>query len=268
MRDRLAPGVPPGINRRDGGRVTTGRENERTPRRGRARSTSRSARDERIAPANWHTAARPGRCDPAAASCSRTRLAAAQAVWPASAADGPRDRRGRPEPPPTYLLRRGEFTAPRPGGRAGVSGRALRTGSDRCRRRLRRPRSTGRRTALADWLLRPDHPLTARVMVNRLWQHHFGRGLVGTPSDFGTMGDEPSHPELLDWLATELVAQGWSLKAMHRLIVTSATYRQSSRADRGRAGPPIPRTCCSGGRIAGGSTARRSATACSPSRAA
>ncbi len=66
-------------------------------------------------------------------------------------------------------------------------------------------------------------------MVNRLWQGHFGRGLVATPSDFGTMGDEPSHPELLDWLATEFVARGWSLKAMHRLIVTSATYRQSSR---------------------------------------
>ncbi len=91
------------------------------------------------------------------------------------------------------------------------------------------PRSTGRRTALADWLVRPDHPLTARVMVNRLWQQHFGRGLVATTSDFGAMGDEPSHPELLDWLATEFVARGWSMKAMHRLIVTSATYRQSSR---------------------------------------
>ena len=96
------------------------------------------------------------------------------------------------------------------------------------------PGSTGRRTALADWLVRPDHPLTARVMVNRLWQHHFGRGLVATPSDFGTMGDEPSHPELLDWLATELVARGWSMKAMHRLIVTSATYRQSSRVQIGQ----------------------------------
>ena len=93
-------------------------------------------------------------------------------------------------------------------------------------------RSSGRRSALADWLVRPDHPLTARVIVNRLWQHHFGRGLVATASDFGTMGDEPSHPELLDWLATELIARGWSLKAMHRLIVTSATYRQSSVADR------------------------------------
>jgi hypothetical protein len=71
--------------------------------------------------------------------------------------------------------------------------------------------------------------MTARVIVNRLWQQHFGRGIVGTSSDFGAMGDEPSHPELLDWLATDLVARGWSLKAIHRLIVTSATYRQSSR---------------------------------------
>ena len=94
---------------------------------------------------------------------------------------------------------------------------------------LPRARTTGRRTALADWLVKPDNPLTARVIVNRLWQYHFGRGLVTTPSDFGMMGSEPTHPELLDWLATELVARGWSLKAMHRLMVISATYRQSSR---------------------------------------
>ena len=98
--------------------------------------------------------------------------------------------------------------------------------------------TTGRRKSLADWLTRPDHPLTARVMVNRLWQGHFGRGLVGTSSDFGTMGDEPSHPELLDWLATEFVARGWSLKAMHRLILTSATYRQSSKPSPSRAVDP------------------------------
>jgi len=93
-----------------------------------------------------------------------------------------------------------------------------------------RPTSTtsGRRKALAGWLTRPDHPLTARVMVNRLWQNHFGHGIVPTPSDFGTQGVEPTHPELLDWLATEFVARGWGLKAMHRLMVTSATYRQSS----------------------------------------
>ncbi len=88
--------------------------------------------------------------------------------------------------------------------------------------------STGRRAALALWLTRPEHPLTARVMVNRLWQGHFGRGLVATPSDFGTRGAEPSHPELLDWLAEEFVSRGWSLKAMHRLMVTSSSYRQSS----------------------------------------
>ncbi|MGE3822530.1 MAG: DUF1553 domain-containing protein, partial [Isosphaeraceae bacterium] len=73
--------------------------------------------------------------------------------------------------------------------------------------------------------------LTARVIVNRLWQRHFGRGIVTTPSDFGVMGDEPTHPELLDWLARELLDRGGSLKAMHRLMVTSATYRQSSRRE-------------------------------------
>ncbi len=87
--------------------------------------------------------------------------------------------------------------------------------------------TTGRRLALARWIARPDNPLTARVMVNRLWQHHFGRGLVMTANDFGAMGDEPIHPELLDWLASEFIARGWSLKALHRLIVNSAAYRRS-----------------------------------------
>jgi hypothetical protein len=85
-----------------------------------------------------------------------------------------------------------------------------------------------RRIALAQWLTNPKNPLPARIIVNRLWQHHFGAGLVATPSDVGKMGQAPSHPELLDWLATELVAHGWSLKHIHRLIVTSSTYRQSS----------------------------------------
>ena len=87
--------------------------------------------------------------------------------------------------------------------------------------------TTGRRLALARWLGRGDNPLTARVIVNRLWQHHFGRGIVATPSDFGARGEPPSHPALLDWLATELVAQGWRLKPLHRLMVTSSTYRQA-----------------------------------------
>ncbi len=86
----------------------------------------------------------------------------------------------------------------------------------------------GRRVALANWIANPANPLTARVAVNRIWQHHFGRGLVATPSDFGTMGFRPTHPDLLDWLAAELVDGGWSLKRIHRLILTSRTFRQSS----------------------------------------
>ena len=86
-----------------------------------------------------------------------------------------------------------------------------------------------RRAALAKWVTDPRNPLTRRVLVNRLWHYHFGQGIVTTPSDFGRGGDRPSHPELLDFLADEFPAQGWSLKAMHRLIVNSRTYRQSSR---------------------------------------
>jgi hypothetical protein len=84
-----------------------------------------------------------------------------------------------------------------------------------------------RRKALALWLTSPDHPLTARVMVNRIWQWHFGRGIVATPNDFGRQGEAPTHPELLDWLATEFVARGWNIKAMHRLILLSNTYGMS-----------------------------------------
>lgn len=86
------------------------------------------------------------------------------------------------------------------------------------------------RMDLAQWLVDPKNPLTARVTINRIWQAYFGKGLVETDNDFGTQGTPPSHPELLDWLATEFIARGWSMKAMHRLIVTSATYRQSSKA--------------------------------------
>src|SRR5690348_13715210 len=88
-----------------------------------------------------------------------------------------------------------------------------------------------RRLALADWIASPDNPLTARVLVNRVWHWHFGQGLVRTPSDFGCNGDRPSHPELLDWLARDFMDGGWRLKRLHRLIVLSATYRQSSDAN-------------------------------------
>jgi hypothetical protein len=89
--------------------------------------------------------------------------------------------------------------------------------------------TTGRRAALARWLTRSDNPLTARVMINRLWHHHFGRGLVATPSDFGVRGEIPTNQDLLDWLAQELASGSWRLKPIHRLMVTSATYRQTSR---------------------------------------
>ena len=99
-------------------------------------------------------------------------------------------------------------------------------------------RTSYRRRALADWLTDVDKgagALLARVIVNRLWQHHMGRGIVATPSDFGTRGTPPTHPELLDWLASELVDGGWSLKRLHRLIVTSHAYQQSSRVSNDRA---------------------------------
>ncbi|MBZ5621939.1 MAG: PSD1 and planctomycete cytochrome C domain-containing protein [Acidobacteriia bacterium] len=88
--------------------------------------------------------------------------------------------------------------------------------------------TTWRRRGFAEWVASPENPLTARVMVNRIWQHHFGEGIVRTPSNFGKMGESPSHPELLDWLAARFVAEGWSVKAMHRLMMNSEVYRMAS----------------------------------------
>ena len=132
-------------------------------------------------------------------------------------------------PVKTHVLHRGDYNQPteevfaafpevlqwhrRPAGEAAAGGRGH-----------------SNRAALAHWIASPENPLTARVMVNRIWRHHFGRGLVPSASDFGTHGQKPTHPELLDWLASEFVAGGWSVKRMHKLLLLSATYQQSSVA--------------------------------------
>ena len=136
-----------------------------------------------------------------------------------------------PDPPPTFRLAGGDVGRPKDPAvlrfpsAFGDPDPVVKPPADR-------PESTGRRAALAAWATGPANPLTGRVVVNRLWHHYFGRGIVATPSDFGEYGEAPTHPELLDWLAAELVREKWSLKAVHRLIVTSATYRQGSIPDR------------------------------------
>ena len=134
------------------------------------------------------------------------------------------------EPSRTYLLQRGDVQAV---GRRVLPGvpRMLSASLGPLEASPPRDGTSGNRLAFARWLTRPDHPLTSRVMANRIWLNHFGRGIVTTPSNFGLTGAEPTHPELLDWLATEFVRQGWSIKAMHRLIMTSAAYRQTSQVD-------------------------------------
>jgi hypothetical protein len=131
----------------------------------------------------------------------------------------------RSQPYDVRLLNRGELDSPRetvgpalPAKLVGEGGAAL--------------SPTTARKALADWLVSARNPVTARVIVNRVWQSHFGQGLVRTPNDFGTRGERPTHPELLDWLAVQFVKDGWSLKRLHRRIMLSAAYQMSSAADR------------------------------------
>ena len=133
----------------------------------------------------------------------------------------------RTKPRDTHILMGGDFTRP---------GAVATAGTPAVLPPMAQPgKSTAlTRLDLAHWLVGPDNPLTSRVLVNRLWAHYFGLGLVETENDFGTQGTQPSNPQLLDWLATTMVGEGWSLKRMHRLIVTSATYLAAS------AGPNPP----------------------------
>ena len=149
---------------------------------------------------------------------SRTGLERIQALW-----DGGRL-------PAIRLLQRGSVESPGPSVKPGFLSvlcspheTCLATPSPR-----RAGETTGYRLALAEWLTDPKHPLTARVVVNRIWQHHFGTGIVATPDNFGSNGSPPSHPELLDWLAVDFVKHGWKVKRLHKLIMLSTAYRQSS----------------------------------------
>lgn len=149
----------------------------------------------------------------------QTRPKAAEMLDATTTVDGP-------DTPKTFLLAGGSYNKPRdeiqPGFLSAISEVSVATISPP------RPGTTGRRTALAKWLTDPSNPLPARVFVNRLWQGHFGRGLAENANDFGVQSPAPTHPELLDWLAAEFVHQDWSIKAMHRLIMTSAVYRQTT----------------------------------------
>ncbi|MBP3960746.1 DUF1549 domain-containing protein [Gemmata sp. G18] len=146
----------------------------------------------------------------------------------------------KPGPPPkTFLLERGELGKKGVEVEPGFPAILLPENKEAPAAVKALPSSTGRRLALANWVASADNPLTARVIVNRLWQHHFGRGIVGTASDFGVRGQKPTHPELLDWLACELAgsdhkagddSRSWSLKRMHRLMLLSETYQQSTQA--------------------------------------
>jgi Protein of unknown function (DUF1553)/Protein of unknown function (DUF1549) len=224
-REKLAPGLPPSADELVI-RAAQKTADERTPAEVRLVFEALS-KDPRVKAPALLAAMEPEAATERAALLDRLAKIRQAAPAPLPLARG-LDETGTTAPP-TYLLRRGELSAK---GAEVVPAFPV-VLDENVPAIPPTTHSTGRRAALARWLTRTDHPLTARVLVNRLWQHHFGRGIVATPSDFGTIGEPPTHPELLDWLATELVMRGWSQKAMHRLMVTSATYRQSSTTKKG-----------------------------------
>jgi mono/diheme cytochrome c family protein len=142
----------------------------------------------------------------------------------------------------TYVLERGDVRQKKEVATQSFLRVLMRNGKDTAYWKVERPkgwtRTSFRRASMANWITDSQHGaghLMARVIVNRLWQHHFGRGIVATPNDFGFQGERPTHPELLDWLATDLIHNGWKLKRLHKLLMTSAVYRQNSKTDDFRA---------------------------------
>jgi hypothetical protein len=228
VRAVLTPGPPPGVDDETAAALA------KAPGEGSPREVALAfdawRKDRRLRPEVW-----PVALDPVASAARASLLARLDRLKLSEPVRPPQARgvdEASPDAPLTFLLVRGDYATRGPQVEPAFP-IVLRPEGSGVARIVPSRSSTGRRAALADWLTRPENPLTSRVLVNRLWQHHFGRGLVATPSDFGTMGSEPTHPELLDWLATELVGRGWSLKAIHRLMVTSAAYRQSSHASPG-----------------------------------
>ena len=137
---------------------------------------------------------------------------------------------GRYQVPPSYLLIRGDVNSRGPEMKPGFVS-AITYGNPPVELPPVSGHTSGRRRALAEWLVSTENPLTARVIVNRIWHHHFGRGIVGTLDNFGKMGELPTNPELLDWLASEFMDRGWSVKQMHRLLMTSQAYQMTSQFD-------------------------------------
>jgi hypothetical protein len=135
---------------------------------------------------------------------------------------------GRYKAPPSYFLIRGDVNSHGSVMQPGFVTVAT-TGTPPVELPPANGHTSGRRRALAEWLVSRDNPLTARVIVNRIWNHHFGRGIVATVDNFGKMGEQPTHPELLDWLAVEFMDRGWSVKQLHRLLMTSDAYQMSSQ---------------------------------------
>ena len=175
-----------------------------------------------------HRRADAGRCPAAARGASRRRSTRSRSRS---------RRRFRPRAPSANRAASRDpriFLHPRQRRRQGIADDARRAvggqrkASTRSRRHRRTRHRAGAAAASPSGWRRPGNPLTARVMVNRIWQHHFGEGIVRTPSNFGKLGERPSHPELLDWLAVEFVERGWSVKAMHRLMMTSEAYQMAS----------------------------------------
>ena len=146
---------------------------------------------------------------------------------------------GRYQPPPAYFLYHGDYQSRGPAMQPGFV-RVITYGNPPTEMPPSGGHTSGRRRALAQWLASPDNPLTARVIVNRIWQHHFGRGIVPTLDNFGKMGEKPSHPELLDWLALDFMDHGWTIKRLHRLIMTSNAYQMASQFENAADGAKDP----------------------------